>query len=70
MTRKHFKLIAETISNFEPPFTYRNVTIEDDEWQTAHTRLALAEVFADVLKNENPNFDKERFMRACGVVIL
>lgn len=67
MTKKHFKLIADIIANFEPPFSECNSTSEEDIVQTEETRYTLALTFARVLKFENPNFDKERFMAACGV---
>lgn len=67
MTRKDFTLIAKVVAEFEPPFSPCNEFISDDIHQTEDTREALAHRFANVLKYENPNFDRERFMAACGV---
>jgi hypothetical protein len=53
MTRKDFQLIARTISEELPPGS------------EAQRLSALA--FADVLQHTNPNFDRARFLVACGV---
>jgi hypothetical protein len=64
MTRQHFKLIAEAIRTFEPPFAEANQTESEDKEQTQDTRLALAEHFAQELRNTNGNFDRRRFIEA------
>jgi hypothetical protein len=53
MTRKDFELIAETIKSF----------------QDADAGLidALARTFADRLRATNKQFNRDRFIRACGV---
>jgi len=53
MTRKHFEAIAETI---------RNSNIGDD------ATAQIAYDLANTLERFNPNFDKHRFLKACGVV--
>lgn len=50
MERRHFEFIAETIR-----------TIEDDE-----IRRHVARRFCAKLASTNANFDRERFMIACG----
>jgi hypothetical protein len=52
MTRKHFLKAAEIVNN-QP-------TKSD-----AKRRIALA--FCEFFASENPRFDKERFLTACGV---
>ena len=52
MTRKHFRSLAEAIAK-----------IVDDK-----QREELAESVADVCKADNPNFKRDLFYRACGVV--
>lgn len=52
MTRKDFQLIAEVVI----------LTSEIFDDQTADT---IAELFADRLAGTNPNFDRERFLKAC-----
>jgi len=53
LTRQHFQLIADAIrvTNFTNP----------------QDRIALASEFARKLADTNPNFDRTRFLTACGV---
>jgi hypothetical protein len=58
MTRKHFKAIAATLRR-ELQYaddTSSEIAIED-------TAKALCSIFAEF----NPNFDRGRFLAACGV---
>ena len=53
MTRKDYVLIAEVIAT---------------SWHaSAESKNDLAVKMADALETENPRFDRERFIRACGV---
>ncbi len=52
MTRKDFQLIADTIKASDLGPT---------------DRLSLARDFADALRSTNPQFDRARFLAACGV---
>lgn len=58
MQRRHFELIAGVLRDFrrtsEPGGLAELATDE------------LAERFADQLRKENPRFDRDRFIRACG----
>jgi hypothetical protein len=54
LTRGHFQVIADAIATFETAYD---------------TNTELAEHFADQLSRTNPNFDRERFLTACGVVV-
>lgn len=54
MTRKDFQLIADVLKNA-------------DEVADSESLTALAVMFADALEDENPRFDTEKFLRACGV---
>jgi hypothetical protein len=51
VTKKDFQLIADTIRYNLGP----------------PCRERAAEAFADALRSTNPRFDRERFLRACGV---
>lgn len=51
MTRKDFVLIAKVISSL-------------DEIVDEYALEAIAEVFADSLASQNPNFDRARFLTA------
>lgn len=59
MTRKHFNAIAKT-------FAERMEEIAGDEYLCEQTAI-LAEHFADVFERDNPNFNRARFLDACGV---
>ena len=52
MTRKHFKIIAGIIS-----------TIQNDK---IRKETAINACF--ILRNTNPNFDSNKFLRACNVM--
>ena len=54
MTRSHFQLIADTIKDFGNG-EYKNL---------AH---CLANEFASKLRVTNDQFNRDRFLRACGV---
>jgi hypothetical protein len=51
MTRKHFKAIAETISEIDNTYERENVALR----------------FAKMLPQFNGLFDRQRFLEACGV---
>ena len=53
MTRKDYVMIADTIGGM----TYLNET----------DRATIAHDFADQLEQDNPRFDRDRFLTACGV---
>jgi len=55
MTRKDYRLIAEILKD-----SLDNIV--DD---MAHE--ALSDVFAEELASTNPRFNREKFLRACGV---
>ncbi len=59
MTRKDYELIAERISSSREADA-RNGR-EEELLDSVSRRLA------DALASENPRFDRERFLRACGV---
>lgn len=53
MTRKDYVMIAEVIAT---------------NWHySADTKADLARSFADALETDNPRFDRDRFLKACGV---
>lgn len=60
MTKRHFELIAETLRK----------TLEREQSLNSPSaggvRMSAREL-ADVLGSTNSRFDKERFLRACGV---
>ena len=53
MTKKDYILIAATIEDIN---------------QKKAKGVRIAELFADALRNTNPLFDRERFLKACGSI--
>jgi hypothetical protein len=56
VTRKHFELIAYAVK-----------VVFDQLGHDCGARRILAERLASELYGTNPRFDRERFLRACGV---
>jgi hypothetical protein len=56
MTRKDFQLIADAL---------QELYLGHNDWQ--RTLPQVAEKLADALKKDSPYFDRERFLKACGV---
>jgi hypothetical protein len=52
MSKKDYKLIAQAIA---------------DTWCDANAQLAIAESLAESLASDNPNFNKSKFLIACGL---
>lgn len=53
MTKKHFEAIAKILRK------WGEGRMEPNKW------IALVNDFADLCQAENPNFDRDRFKRAC-----
>jgi hypothetical protein len=56
MTRRHFEMIAESI----------RVTMGQANSATRIALTSLAIDLADKFEGENPRFDRQRFLTACG----
>lgn len=59
LTRKHFRTVAEILKE-----------AREDYAGGTPTELVLDYIenyLADFLATQNPNFDRERFLRACGL---
>ncbi len=63
ITKKDFKAIAEII---EAEFTAYDAIGEDDT-EGKHATASIAGHLAYYFATQNPNFDRERFMEACGL---
>lgn len=61
MTRKDFQLIADVLNDCRESYADANA---DAGTQAIET---VAECFALRLRATNPRFDRDRFLRACGV---
>lgn len=56
MTKKHYIKIAAIIA-----------AMPDHAESLRSAKSSTARAFADALKLENPRFDRDRFLAACGV---
>ncbi len=63
LTKKDFKAVAEIIANYIDPACVCSEELCFDCQQTERIALDLARYFA----TQNPRFDRERFMKACGL---
>ena len=52
MTRKHFIAIAQILADADLDYNSRNTVAQD---------------FAEYLSTQNENFDRDKFLTACGV---
>ena len=67
MTRKHYEAIAEVIKDANRlPSTRFHYHVGVDE-AIHEARLDIAEGIARYCTNDNPNFDRDKFLTACGV---
>lgn len=57
MERRHFELIARTILD---------ICVMSEGEVSPDNRRRIAKIFADTLGRTNPNFDRKRFLKACG----
>jgi hypothetical protein len=66
LSKKHFELIAECIKH-QVTHTARRVGYTEDQRAAAHGSLnELASVLCGDFEIENPRFDRQRFLKACG----
>lgn len=71
MQRRHFeamaKSVAESIAEIERTFAHGDMTQIERENQRRGC-YAVANRLAYACREFNPNFDRERFLRACDVL--
>lgn len=68
MTRKHFKAIAAAIASARRD-TFENPSVEASAAARIGASMAVSSIIlelAAVCAAENPNFDRLRFIEACG----
>ena len=65
MSKKHYEAIANRIALVSSGTKY----LTENTAARGHQRgvVELASVLADYFATENPRFDRERFLAACGV---
>lgn len=59
MTKEDYELIAKVIREMEDKY-------DGDDWTVNGTIFLYAKNFAMALRAENPKFDFDQFMEACG----
>ena len=64
MQRRHFELIAEAIRELRID---NGASYNPSQPLADFVRSPLAYTFAAKLSATNPNFDRARFLRACGI---
>jgi len=63
-SKKHFESIARIVNvTFQHQATNLDVC---EGWNAAAS--SMAHRLADYFEHENPRFDRERFLKACGIV--
>lgn len=70
MTRKDYISLAEVIaSSLTVPNVEAREQLTDEEKTRNKQSISIAYALADTLAEENPNFDRSRFLRSCGVFL-
>ena len=59
MTKKDYELIAKVIKEMENKY-------DGDDWTVDGTIYLYASNLAAAFNKDNPKFDQEKFMEACG----
>ena len=65
MTRKDYVAIAKAIN--DAMAHERRICPQDALAQSEHICRALAGNIANTVARDNPRFDRERFLKACGI---
>jgi len=61
LTKKHMERTAQILRDFQLKQNARGVTISED----AYTDLTL--MFAYMFEDDNPHFNRQRFLEACAI---
>jgi len=63
MTKKHFEAISKVLSKYQATPLY------ESDYSDYRTAAHIAEDLADYFEKENPKFQREKFLQACGIDI-
>ena len=66
-TKKTFVAIAAVLKNLRPPLEKAKSGQYDFAWGQTSALNAAAHSIDTIFANENPSFDRARFLAACGV---
>lgn len=64
MTKRHFELIAQSLRDTQQPlmgWTREEIATGNIQWERDVSHMATA------LSSTNPNFNRDKFLAACGV---
>ena len=69
MSRKHFEAIAATLRDARITPTDSEISPFDEGFNEGSLAASskIARGLADYFATENPNFDRQRFLKACGL---
>lgn len=63
MSKKDYELIAESLKNSQPD----SRLVQPEYWSTACAQWKISvKIICDSLSNNNPRFNREKFLKACG----
>jgi hypothetical protein len=62
MTKKHYEAIAAILSR------YKETPLYEKDWSDYRTNEHIAHELADYFATDNKNFNRARFLTACGIV--
>lgn len=62
MTKKHYEAIAAILEK------YRHAPLYESDYTDYRTAEHIANDLADYFETDNKNFDRNRFLQACGIV--
>lgn len=68
MSKKHYVQFAEMLKKYETRIKYTNNYVNgnaDDELN--YLLNDIKHDIADIFQSDNPNFDRNRFLTACGL---
>lgn len=66
MTRKDYIKIARAIANTPDGYAWR---LEEQKTAVSIALRGLTYQIADILAEDNPRFDRARFVEACGITL-
>lgn len=66
MTRKHFEKVASVLAIRVQRIRENDISSPEAKVAKSQEVYAIANALADAFSTENPRFDRQRFLIACG----